>query len=263
MSIGYQPPTDQQLERWLITDKYQGHTPEPAQLVADLARLHEGEPLAYVIGWVNFLGLKIDLSCKTLIPRPETEYWVGEVMKEAGPTLLATDSHPVRMLDLCCGSGCIGLALWKHLSASQPQLSIDFVDNDPRAIQQTKLNIELNQLPAAQLHVRLGNLFEGGSGEYDLIVTNPPYVPISGEVGPETVHEPQHAIFAQKDGLELIYQIILKGQKFLKKAGKLYLEFGEGQGLRIAQLAKEAGWASCEIRVDQFGVERWAVLERA
>jgi release factor-specific protein-(glutamine-N5) methyltransferase len=234
---------------WIVKDKYQGlKTVSDPAVQADIKRLDAGEPVAYIIGWVNFLNCHIDLSQKTLIPRPETEYWVEQLIGEL------SSSKSLKILDLCCGSGCIGIALLKNVPASE----VEFRDIDPKAVAQTTRNIELNQIEKQRAHVQQADLFEGASGEYDLIVANPPYVAFSGEVGPETAFEPKHAIFAQNNGFELIDQILLKSKKYLKKDGKLVLEFGMGQEEKIEKKAKEAGFVLLDFRKDQFGVIRWA-----
>ncbi|MFH2109465.1 MAG: methyltransferase, partial [Patescibacteria group bacterium] len=135
--------------RWLLKEKY--HWTEVEILlnkrlmspkeIRDLKRLEQGEPVAYVIGKTEFLGCTIDLSLKPLIPRPETEYWVNQVMKGKNRVLPESGStRMVKALDLCCGSGCIGIALLKHLS----NISVDFVDIDDNALKQTEINLKLN-----------------------------------------------------------------------------------------------------------------------
>ncbi|CAN5306053.1 peptide chain release factor N(5)-glutamine methyltransferase [soil metagenome] len=259
------PDKNQQI-RWLLKDKYawsdekttaffnalkfgQALPIEP-KISHDLVRLEEGEPIAYVIGWVDFLGGKIDLSYRTLIPRPETEYWTGEVIKE-----IAAPNDQLSILDLCSGSGCIGIALLTHL----PNITVDFSDIDPNAVKQTKYNLKLNfgeNFKHAEVYE--GHLFDGLSGQYDYIVCNPPYVDLSGEVGEETKYEPLSAIFAQKSGLGLIEEILLKFKKYLKNDGKLYFEFGEGQKSAIEKLARKAEVNTITFRTDQFGVIRFA-----
>lgn len=268
------PDKNQQI-RWLLKEKYEwseskiaeflqqltaGKTlPLEPEISHDLVRLEEGEPISYVIGWQDFLGCKIDLSQHTLIPRPETEYWVGEVIKEIestreNPILL---KKPLSVLDLCCGSGCIGIALLKHLK----NISVDFSDIDPNAVFQTQLNLKLNFAKhgsnfSERFKVFQGHLFDLCSGEYDYIVCNPPYVDFSGEVGAETEYEPSHAIFAQKSGLALIEEVLLNFKKYLNTGGKLYLEFAEGQESEIKKLAEKAE-VNTFFRSDQFGVTRF------
>lgn len=265
------PDLSQQI-RWLLKEKYHWSTQEISQFLDqfqqghkqslspevthDILRLQEGEPIAYVIGWVNFLGNHIDLSQKTLIPRPETEYWVETVINELRNGGAGSLEKPLRILDLCCGSGCIGISFLKAF----PHATVDFSDIDPKAVEQTVINLKLNYIKEERSHVFEGNLFEHISGTYDIILSNPPYVDFSGEVGEETRYEPQLAIFTQNKGLELINQILLKSKNYLKNEGKLYFEFGEGQEGDIALLAKEAEVDTIEFREDQFGVKRFTKL---
>lgn len=247
-------PDQIQLIHWIVKDKYHGlKTAASPEVQSDLKRLQAGEPIAYIIGWVNFLGCKIDLAQKPLIPRPETEYWVAQLIAELEPVAV---KQSLRMLDVCCGSGCIGIALLQQL----PNSTVEFVDIDPKAVAQTHINISLNRIEQKRVAVFLGNLFEQSSGEYDVIVANPPYVDLSGEVGEETKYEPQHAIFAQNKGFALIEEVLLKSKKHLKTQGKLILEFGMGQEEKVEKKAKEAGFTSFDFRKDQFGVIRWVEL---
>ena len=177
-----------QLITWLLKDKYHQSTEKldfdqlAPELLHDLKRLQQGEPLAYVIGWVDFLGCRIDLSKKTLIPRPETEYWVEQAIRKVLNFPNYAPQKSLRVLDLCCGSGCIGIAILKHL----PNVTTDFVDTDPNAVTQTEQNLQLNHCDQNRTHVFCAHLFESCSGEYDFIFSNPPYVSDSGEVGDET-----------------------------------------------------------------------------
>jgi len=249
-------PDQNQLIHWILKDKYHNQrSVDDPEVMADIQRLKSGEPIAYIIGWVDFLNCKIDLSLKTLIPRTETEYWVLQLIQQL--QINHSVDQKLRVLDLCCGSGCIGLAFLKNL----PNCHVTFTDIDLNAVAQTKLNIVQNQIPTQRTTVLLRNVFEQVSGEFDLIASNPPYVLPLGVVGDETRFEPPHAIFAQKDGLELIEQILLNSKKRLKTNGILVLEFGMGQEDAVADFAKTAGFVSAKFRKDQFGVVRWAEFQ--
>ncbi|MEX2008271.1 MAG: RsmD family RNA methyltransferase, partial [Candidatus Spechtbacterales bacterium] len=121
---------------WLLAEKYHGE--ETPDFFADVERLKEGEPLAYVIGTVPFLGCTIDLSYRPFIPRPETEWWLEKaltVIKERTP-----NATSLRLLDVFSGSGAIGVAAARHL----PGAHVDFSEQDPRLVKQIKKNIALN-----------------------------------------------------------------------------------------------------------------------
>jgi len=273
-------PVSPQDLHWLIQDKYKGDILAPG-LAADKKRLEDGEPLAYVIGWVPFLNCQIDLSLRTLIPRPETEFWVGEVIKELKTGAIKSvdvagslGEEPIHILDLCCGSGCIGIALLKNL----PNVTVDFVDISEVAIQQTKINLQKNDDEKKSLSKRARTMvsdlftqlpaqpqaensaYNDSQNQYDLIVCNPPYVDLFGDFAPEVAYEPAQALFAQNHGLALIEQIINHSKKYLKLGGKLILEFGKGQEDEIAKLSQRAGWEHADFYDDQFGVKRWAAL---
>lgn len=262
---------DPQEVRWLLQDKY--HWPEaqirqvlaggkelsaslPNEIQEDIHRLENGEPLAYVIGWVEFLDCRIDLSLHPLIPRPETEYWVEQFLRERQEARKGTQpGEELRVLDLCCGSGCIGLAVLKHL----PDVSLTFVDVDPQMLAQTEKNAVLNGIPGDRYQCIASDLFSGVSGQFDVILANPPYVNPFGSFSPTLAYEPKRAIFAQKEGFEVIEKIIFQAKEHLKIEGEMWLEFAHDQAERVQEAARQEGW---EIRVshDQFGRDRYAVL---
>ncbi len=270
--------------RWLLRDKYgvvclAGATAELAQqqvleqkggeaaveLSQDLQRLAGGEPLAYVIGWVPFLQAHIDLSERTLIPRPETEFWVEQVISEIlteaellpRPQAVEQDAaQTLRVLDVCCGSGCIGISLLQAI----PDAVVTFSDISASAVSQTTLNLELNKISVDRFTVKVGNLFEAISGQFDYILTNPPYINPEAEHSGDLKFEPPEALFAQKGGLGLIEEIILNSKKYLKISGKVILEFGKGQENQIEKMAKQAGWERVKVMPDQYQIPRWVEL---
>jgi len=256
---------DLQTLRWLLSDKYhwtptQIHDFSPAstnlspEIQKDLARLEAGEPIQYVIGWVDFLGCHIDLSYKPLIPRPETEFWVEQVIKNVKAE---RGEAPKKILDLCCGSGCIGIAILKHL----PQSHVDFVDISTTALEQTQHNLKLNNIDDSRYTTIQSNLFEQlGNDTYDLILTNPPYVDPQAKLDGGLRFEPPEALFAQNHGLALIEKIISTYQNHLKPNGKLYMEFGMGQEKEIEQYCEKNRLKTSEFHKDQYGIVRWIML---
>ena len=108
---------------WLLKEKYQGE--ESVAFFADVKRMALGEPLGYLIGHVPFLDTTISLDSKPLIPRPETEFWVEKVITEIK---LGSAGAPLRVLDLCAGSGCIGVAVAKAI----PGATVDFSEIDAK-----------------------------------------------------------------------------------------------------------------------------------
>lgn len=238
----------------------------------DLAELKLGVPVAYLIGWVDFLGLKVELTQRTLVPRPETEFWVGEMAKEVEQTIKSqvrletlelnedeSGAPSFRVLDLGCGSGCIGLSLAKRW----PQARVTLVDQDSKAIAQTKENAERNTL-SAQVRVLASSWCAKLSPDeqFDLIVTNPPYVRQEKASDPLLLAEPAAALFAGPDGLDAFRELIPQLGKHLNPDGVMYFECDPEQEAELSALWKEHGFAQPEFRPDQFGVVRWGKVAR-
>lgn len=231
---------------WLLQDKYVGiKTPEFEE---DLKRLESGLPLAYVIGWVLFLNTKIWLDSRPLIPRSETEYWVEKAILE----LKSRGLEEPKVLDLCAGSGCIGVTVLKAI----PDAKVDFVEIDESHHETIKKNILENGIDLSRVKILSGNLFEDVTEKYDFILTNPPYInpKLSNRVGESVMtYEPQIALWGGNDGMEIIEKIILEAPKYLKPNGIIYIEHEPEQAGEIKLLASNS-----ETLQDQFGVERYS-----
>ncbi|OGZ06437.1 MAG: hypothetical protein A3C93_01760 [Candidatus Lloydbacteria bacterium RIFCSPHIGHO2_02_FULL_54_17] len=235
---------------WLLREKYHGN--EMPRFFADTKRLEAGEPLAYVIGWVDFLGCRIDLSAKPLIPRSETEFWVELVIIHQS---LVTSKN-TKILDLFAGSGCIGIALLKHLLNA----TVDFGEKDPVLCKQIKKNTALNNIDPARTRVIQTDVFSGLTGTYDYIFANPPYIdPSKKNTVQHSVltYEPKGALFARSGGLFFIERLLTQGAKHLRQGGIMYIEFGHGQKVAIARLTRTYGWNPTFAK-DQFG--KWRVV---
>lgn len=231
---------------WLLQDKYKGiKTPE---FEKDIIELQKGVPLAYVIGWVPFLHTKIWLDSRPLIPRPETEYWIEKAILE-----IKNVTDP-KVLDLCAGSGCIGVAILKNVPSAQ----VDFAEIDEAHHETIRKNILENGIDLSRTKILAGNLFENVTEKYDFILTNPPYIdPKLSERIEDSVktHEPNLALFGGTDGMEIIEKIILEAPKFLNPGGFLYIEHEPEQTEKIKLLALNIGTFG-----DQFGVERYSKI---
>src|SRR3989344_4655652 len=195
-------------EQWLLEEKYGGT--ETSKYEADKRRLKKGEPLAYIIGWQPFLSLKIYLDSKPLIPRPETEWWTEQLLEK-----ISTDS---RFLDLCAGSGAIGCAALARLPGAQ----VYFGEIDPTHEQTILKNIRENNLDISRARICIGDLFEPFNDmQFDVIVTNPPYVPTTCALPPSVAnYEPSLAFYAGKDGLNFIHRIAAELSQHLTKGGE-------------------------------------------
>ena len=212
--------------KFLLKDKYNFQNPNLADILRDIKLLESGYPLAYIIGYVDFLNCKINVNHKTLIPRPETEYWVNN---------LKIENVEKSGLDIFCGSGCIGISLLKKC----PKLNITFADVDDNALKQTKENLDINKIDKSRYEVIKSDLFENINEKFDYIFANPPYVSKGDKVGKETKYEPKIALYSKNNGLEIINKFLNTTEKYLNQNGTLYMEFGNKQKGEIEKILNE------------------------
>lgn len=239
--------------KWLLDEKYNGI--ESDDFRGDLQRLAAGEPLGYVIGYIPFLDCKIYLDSKPLIPRPETEFWVEKaigVIKSAAP--LAP-----RVLDLCAGSGAIGVAIAKHL----PQAKITFGEIDKKHLATIGKNLKENAIACTDYKVFQSDLFSHISGEFDFILCNPPYIDPVLDRAEKSVktYEPHQALYGGDKGLALIKKIIELAPKYLCTKGQLWLEHEPEQTEAIKALAEVNGFSVISHK-DQYSIERYSILTK-
>lgn len=231
---------------WLLRDKYNGI--ECEEYFKDLEDLKSGKPLAYIIGWMPFFGAKIFLDSKPLIPRTETEYLVEKICE----SLVKKDLSDFSILDLCAGSGCIGVAIAKKF----PSIEVAFEEIDKKHHETIGKNLRENDLNESNYKIYSGNLFENIESKYKLIITNPPYIDENKSDRIQSSvrgHEPDLALFGGKDGMEIINEILNKYKKYLKDDGELYLEHEPEQREAISEFP-----GFIETLKDQFGVNRFS-----
>ncbi len=238
---------------WLLKEKYLGKP--NAQFKKDVARLQKGEPLAYVIGFVEFLGCKIDLSKRPLIPRPETEFWLEKTVKA-----LPITGYPLRVLDIFAGSGCIGVALLKHYE----NIWCDFVDVQKNCLEQIKINCNLNGIDKTRYNIIQSDMFENIKNKYDFIFANPPYIPsdMKKTLNKSVVDfEPHGALFGGKDGLKFVDAFLAAAKNAFVPGGSIYMEFDSPQKKHIEKLVKKFGYKTCQFHQDQYRKWRWVVIQ--
>lgn len=240
--------------------------------------MNTDEPEAYIIGWQPFLGLKIYLDSKPLIPRPETEWWTEQMLKEISSPIfegsagrrpeaqrffsrkirvLKNRTADFRLLDLCAGSGAIGCAAL----AKFPNAQVYFGEIDPAHEQTILKNIRENNLDASRAHVCIGDLFEPfGDMKFDIIAVNPPYIPVSRTL-PASVadYEPAQALYAGADGLAIIRRIAAGLSKHLADGGEAWVECDSPKA-EVARTLFTAQGLSARIRTDQYGKPRIIVV---
>ena len=214
-----------------------------------------GEPVAYISGDWEFYGLPMKVTKDVLIPRPDTELLV-DLAKQA----LTGWKMDARVLDLCCGSGCITCAVGHELPATK----LVAVDLSASALEVCRTNIALNRLNTRVICMQADATASPplGIGSFDLIVSNPPYVRTDeiGELDRSVKdYEPVWALDGGKDGLRFYKAIIKYWKSLLRPDGLLIFEVGEGQAQDVADMLLAGGFASTSIHQDARGVDRAVV----
>lgn len=235
--------------KWILEEKYNGI--QTKEFKKDIERLEKGEPVAYIIGNKTFLNCVIDLSKKPLIPREETEFWVEKEINKIDKT------RKIKCLDLFSGSGCIGIAILKHIKNS----SVDFGEIDSKFIEQIEYNLNLNNIDESRTKVIKSDVFENIKDKYDYIFANPPYISINKlESVQKSVidFEPKKALFANDDGLFFIKKLIDEGFDFLNTEGEMFIEFDSWQKPFIEKLLKSSKFIKNDFIKDQY--EKWRIL---
>ena len=228
------------------------------QQVRRLAERHlAGEPVAYLIGEWEFYGLPLDISESVLIPRPDTEVLVDRAL-----TYLKTVAEP-RVLDLCAGSGCIGLALAKNA----PESHVVLGELDEGALRICRQNIRRTGLSGQVVSMQLNALEKAPPrlGEFDCIVSNPPYIPdgdIAGLDPSVRDYEPHLALKGGADGLDFYRAICENWRGALRTGGRLYFEVGIGQADDVLRIMRAVGFGDIEVIPDLNGIPRvvWGIL---
>ena len=204
------------------------------------------EPLQYITGEAPFFGRVFQVDSRVLIPRPETE----ELSAWALETL--PDSDSCRVLDLCCGSGCIGLTL----AAERPSLQVTLSDCSRDALDVAAANAARYSL---QVSLRCGDLAEGlPPASFDCVVSNPPYIPSAecGVLQPEVLREPSLALDGGADGMDFYRRISDECVRILRPDGILLLELGYGESDAVSSLLAAAGFTGITVRKDFSGIAR-------
>ena len=226
-----------------------------AAMESAVQRVLDGEPLAYVLGEWTFYGLNLYVDKNVLIPRDDT-CAVAQLAIKRG---LFLEQDP-RVLDLCTGSGCIGLAIASRVKDARVTLA----DVSREALAVAKKNITRHKLSARVSCVQVDALQPASSflGKFDMIVSNPPYIP-TGEMADldSSVkdYEPHLALDGGRDGLDFYRAIVKNFTSALKPGGFLCLEFGMGQGDDVCEILVKNGYTVLE-RVQDFNERERAVL---
>ncbi len=211
-----------------------------------------GEPVAYITGQWEFYGVPLDITRDVLIPRSDTELLV-----QAAIALFQGRNGTPRILDLCAGSGCVGVAMGAHM----PGAKIVMVDNSPRALSLCRQNIRKNGLEVRVLCVEADVTKKPPMllGTFDLVTCNAPYIPTAEleTLDPSVKdYEPIQALDGGEDGLDVIRPVIRLWKTVLRDNGVLMLEIGEGQAPAVTELLTQAGFAAVRALKDPAGTDR-------
>lgn len=214
-------------------------------------RLLAGEPIQYIFGKASFYGMKLNVSPEVLIPRPETEELVDIIVNGN------KDRSDLRVLDVCTGSGCIAIALARNLPFSKVtaiDISSGALDIARKNAAETKTAITFVQDDALSLKA-------GPSPEFDIIVSNPPYVLDSEKSGMDAnviEHEPDMALFVpDNDPLRFYLPIARYAMDELAAGGRLYFELNPLSADGLASILKNDGWLDVEVIIDSFRKRRF------
>ena len=227
-------------------------SPELERQVRQLVdRRLAGEPVAYLIGEWEFYGLPLDISRDVLIPRPDTEVLAEQVIR------CCKTLGECRVLDLCAGSGCVGLAV----GAQVPQARVVLGEISDAALKICRQNIRRNGLSGRVVSMRADALDKPDKalGEFQCIVSNPPYIPrgeIDGLDGSVRDYEPRLALDGGEDGLDFYRGITEKWKDALTAGGRLYFEVGIGQADEVLRIMRAQGFGDIQIVKDTHEIPR-------
>ena len=257
----------EQPSSFLITDEnYQLTDSELTQFYAGVTKMQQGTPLAYLTGQQEFWSLNFTVNEHTLIPRPDTEVLIEQVLAwiNSQPNRNDDDNKPKRLLDLGTGSGCIAISLAHELNKRQPnnkaeRWQVVAVDLSLEALKVASHNAVVNEV-AADIKFIQSSWYEALSVQdeplFDVIVSNPPYIDEEDEHLARLVAEPISALSAPNHGLADIALIVKQAPQYLNAAGLLAIEHGFDQGLAVRQLFLDNRFESVHTVQDFGGNDR-------
>jgi release factor glutamine methyltransferase len=224
-----------------------------------LARRSTREPIQHILGWAPFLDFELHVTRDVLVPRPETE-----VLAQLAIQRLAGAAAP-RVLDWGTGSGCLALAI----AQAVPSAEVHALDVSPDALRIARANaIAYRLADRIRFHpgdgfAALDSEFRDPQNAFDLIVTNPPYIPAAEveTLDPEVrLHDPRLALVGGDDGLECYRRLAAEALGWLKPGGWLLAEFGDGQAPALTELFGKAGWLIEAVEKDLSGRDRILIV---
>lgn len=222
-------------------------------------RRGQREPLQYITGSVSFCGLELSVNKNVLIPRPETEL----LAERAWKFLVAlSPNNPSRAMDLGTGSGCLAIAL----AANAPRAIIDAVDLSADALNVARENAARHNVgERIQFHQGDGFAAMSRDTQFDLIVSNPPYIPAAEieTLEPEVRdHEPRMALDGGADGFDFYRRIAAQAGEFLRSGGRVMLELNDNRGEEVGKIFEQSGWQTEAVEPDYNKQQRIFIARR-
>ncbi|MBQ4564515.1 MAG: peptide chain release factor N(5)-glutamine methyltransferase [Lachnospiraceae bacterium] len=209
-------------------------------------------PLQQITGHQNFMGLEFLVNEHVLIPRQDTEVLVETVLDDLKKGVLRTER--LRILDMCAGSGCIGISLERLAPVSVSVLGVDVSDEALKVAKENGRRLGCEHYDAVK-----SDLFERIEGKFDVIVSNPPYIAtavietLEAEVKD---HEPRLALDGEADGLTFYRRLTADAPNYLTENGRIYFEIGYDQGEAVSELLRENGFSEIRVIRDLAGLDR-------
>lgn len=206
-------------------------------------------PVQHLTGVQEFMGYEFAVNEHVLVPRQDTEILVEEAEKRL---LLMKKENPVKVLDMCTGSGCIPISL----KLRNPQIAIEGADISEEALKVAEKNAKKLGVSGKWIQT---DMFENITGTFDMITSNPPYIPtkVIEELEAEVrLHDPYEALDGKEDGLYFYRIIVKESRQYLKRGGWLIFEIGSDQAEAVKTLLQEAGYENIEVKKDLAGLDR-------
>ena len=230
---------------WYLMNRKESILPGTLLYYQELvSRRKQRIPLQHLTGEQEFYGYPFYVNEHVLIPRQDTEVLVEEALKQK--------REGMKVLDLCTGSGCIGISIQSFCSNTQ----VTAADISEDALKVAQKNAKENQVPVEFVH---SDLFKEISGSYDMIVSNPPYIPtdVIPQLMPEVqVFEPIEALDGKEDGLYFYRKIVEQSKDYLNSGGSLMFEIGYDQGKDVSKMMTDAGFSNVCVKKDLAGNDR-------
>ena len=217
--------------------------------------IEKNMPLSHLAGFEYFYDRKFKVTKDVLSPRMETEELIYKVIEY----IKSINKNNIKILDLCTGSGIIGITLRKELESKS--LKVVASDISEEALKVAKENAIMNE---AEVKFIQSDIFENINEKFDIIVSNPPYIAYSDKITMEDNvlnYDPHLALFAEEDGMYFYREIVENSKEYLNKDGMIFFEIGYDQREKILKLANENGFKA-EVYKDINGRDRMAILVR-